>query len=140
MSRDRWRVPVGISLGAIAGALSRYYIAIAINQTLGPSLVPLLGSPFPLGTMVVNLSGAFGLGFCATWTLRQTGLSIELEKTIIVGFFGAYTTFSTYELNAETLLANHAWILVAAYWGGSAIFGVLCLEAGRFLANRLMPN
>lgn len=138
MSMDGWRVPVGISLGAVAGALSRYYVATAINQTLEPSLIHLLGSPFPLGTLIVNLTGAFGLGYFVTWMLGHTTLSVELEKAIIVGFFGAYTTFSTYELDAETLLSDRAWLLVAVYWGGSAILGVLCLEAGRFWAGKLM--
>jgi len=128
---------MGISLGAIAGALGRYYVAIAVNDLCGHWLANPGGDAFPLGTMVVNLTGAFGLGFFVTWTLSKTQISTELEQTIVVGFFGAYTTFSTYELETETLLADHAWLLMAIYWGGTAILGVLCLEAGSFFARKV---
>lgn len=136
---------MGISLGAIAGALGRYYGAIVINRLFaqwmlewpGSLAVDVGGSTFPLGTMVVNLTGAFGLGFFVTWVLDKAKISLELELAIVVGFFGAYTTFSTYELETETLLVNHAWLLMAVYWGGTAILGVLCLEAGSWLAKKL---
>lgn len=137
----RWRVLGAISLGAIAGAFGRYYGAIAINHLSGKWPTAITGGTFPLGTMVVNLTGAFGLGFFVTWatskTRSKTQISTELELAIVVGFFGAYTTFSTYELETETLLLNRAWLLVAMYWGSTAILGVLCLEAGSCLASFL---
>ncbi len=124
----RW--PIGIGLGAIAGSLLRYYITLSLNQWLGTA--------FPFGTFTINLTGAFGLGFFATWVLGRTAIPPEVQLAITVGFFGSYTTFSTYELDTKTLLAGHDWAIALLYWICTAVLGVLCLEAGSLLAKRLV--
>ena len=120
---------LGIGLGAIAGSLLRYYIALGLNHWLGTTL--------PFGTFAINLTGAFGLGFFATWLLYRTEIPLEVQLAITVGFFGSYTTFSTYELDAETLLVKHDWPMTLLYWICTAVLGVVCLEAGSLLAKRL---
>lgn len=122
------RAPVAISLGAIAGALSRYYLSLGFMQWLGTA--------FPFGTLVVNLSGAFVMGFFTSLALERHIISSELRLIIAVGFLGSYTTFSTYQLDAEKLLAVGQWQMLL-YWVGSALLGVLCLELGSYLARRL---
>ncbi|MGB3298216.1 MAG: CrcB family protein, partial [Phormidesmis sp.] len=96
------------------------------------------GTAFSLGTLSVNLTGAFGLGFFATWMLDRTEISPELQLAITVGFFGSYTTFSTYELEATALLIADNWPIALLYWAGTAVLGVLCLEAGSQLAKKLL--
>ena len=123
------RFPLGIGLGAIAGALLRYYTTLILNHWLGTA--------FPFGTFAVNLTGAFGLGFFATWMLGRTSIPPEGQLAITVGFFGSYTTFSTYELDTETLSLKHDWPITLLYWACSAVLGVLCLEAGSLLAKKL---
>lgn len=124
------RAPLAISLGAIAGSLLRYYFTLGLSQWLGSS--------FPFGTFVVNLTGAFGLGFFASWViLNRINLSSDVQLAITVGFFGAYTTFSSYELDAETLISNRHESVALLYWFLTALLGVLCLEGGRYLARRL---
>ncbi len=130
MVGDRLRVPLAISLGAIAGSLLRYYLTLGLSQWLGNS--------FPFGTFVANLTGAFGLGFFATWIiLDRVSLPPDIQLTITVGFFGAYTTFSSYELDAETLIVNRSESIALLYWVCTALLGVLCLEGGRSLARKL---
>lgn len=122
------RTAIAISLGAIAGALSRYYISVALTDRLG------LG--FPYGTTVVNLSGAFIMGlFVALVAQRLPNLSPELRLLISVGFLGSFTTFSTYALDTVNLLRDRPWFLALFYWAGSPILGVLGLYAGARVAR-----
>jgi fluoride exporter len=122
------RVPLSISLGAIAGALSRYYLTLGVAHWLGTSL--------PIGTFLINLSGAFVMGVFTTLAVERSIISPDLRLTIAVGFLGSYTTFSTYQLDAEKLLSMGQWPSAVLYWVGSAVLGVLCLEFGCYLARK----
>lgn len=131
------RNPVAVSLGAIAGALSRYYLSIWVAKTLGTA--------FPYATMLVNLTGSFLMGLITTLISERTLLiSPEISLLIIVGFLGSYTTFSSYELDAMNLLRGSNWqtqiklfwvVKPIAYWLGSAILGFLCLYLGILVAR-----
>lgn len=125
----RIRVPLAISFGAIAGALSRYYLTLFFARWLGTS--------FPYGTFVINVSGALVMGFFATLALERTVISPDLRLLVAVGFLGSYTTFSTYALDTATLLRAGIQGAALFYWAGSAILGVLSLELGSYLARRL---
>lgn len=123
------RLPLAVSLGAIAGALCRYYLTLGCNQWFGTT--------FPYSTLLINLSGAFLMGFFTTLVIERIEVSPDLRVLVAVGFLGSYTTFSTYELDAEKLLASGHWEITALYWVCTATLGVLCLELGIFLARRL---
>lgn len=123
------RTIVGISLGAIAGALSRYYIGLMINQWLGQT--------FPFSTFLINISGAFVMGFFTTLALEKMTITPDIRLLVGVGFLGSYTTFSSYELDTANLLLARKWVLGFFYWFGSAILGVICLEIGSYLARKL---
>jgi fluoride exporter len=123
------RIPLAIALGAVPGALSRYYLTRWCIQWLG------LG--FPYGTFIINLSGALVMGFFATFTLERAIASTELRALVAIGFLGAYTTFSTYALDTTTLLHSGQWGKSLIYWSGSAILGVICLEIGSGLARKI---
>ncbi|MGA7935456.1 MAG: fluoride efflux transporter CrcB [Kovacikia sp.] len=127
--RSLVRLPLAISLGAIAGALSRYYLTLGCSQWLGTT--------FPFGTFVINLSGALIMGFFVTLAVERTIISPDLRLVIAVGFLGSYTTFSSYQLDTEKLLMTGSWQITLLYWSGSASLGVLCLELGTYLARRL---
>jgi fluoride exporter len=123
------RIPVAIALGAVPGALSRYYLTRWSIQWFG------LG--FPFGTLLVNLSGAIAMGFFATFTMERAIASPDLRALVAIGFLGAYTTFSTYALDTTTLLHSGFAGKSLIYWGGSAILGVFCLELGSALARKI---
>ena len=122
------RIPLAIALGAIPGALGRYYLTRACLQWFGTS--------FPYGTFLINLSGSLLMGFVSTLFLIRTIPSPELRAFITVGFLGAFTTFSTYALESDVLLHGGHWGKILGYWWGSALLGVISLEAGSFLARR----
>lgn len=123
------RTPIAISLGAIPGALSRYYITKLTAQWFGTS--------FPYGTFLINLTGASIMGFFVTFTLDRSIASPDLRLLVAVGFLGSYTTFSTYALDTKSLLATGNCQLSLFYWAGSAVLGVVGVQFGSWLASKL---
>jgi CrcB protein len=130
------RYPIAISLGAIAGALSRYYLTLWFAQRFGTS--------FPYGTFFINLTGCLAMGFFVTLVSdRLVKFPPEVVLMVTTGFLGAYTTFSTYGLDSVVLLRvslsrpesiGYA-ISTVFYWAGSAVLGVICVQLGVFLAR-----
>ncbi|MDB9524926.1 fluoride efflux transporter CrcB [Oscillatoria sp. CS-180] len=119
-------IPLSISLGAVAGALSRYYITLFWIRHKGDR--------FPHGTLFVNLPGAFMMGLIASLTTAFT-MSAGLQTFLIVGFLGSYTTFSSYILDVAKLWRSRHQGIAIVYWMGSAVLGLLCVELGIFLGQ-----
>lgn len=132
-----WKHPVartvlGISLGAVAGALCRYY--------LGVWFVQLLGTGFPYGTMFINATGCFVMGFFVTFSLiRVITIHPDFRLLITTGFLGSYTTFSSYELDTATLVTRNLESDLL-YWVGTALIGVISLQLGVTLAEMFRPS
>jgi len=123
-----FRNPIAISLGAIAGALSRYYLTLWFAQRFGTA--------FPYGTFFINLTGCFGMGFFLTFGLERVAtIPPEVRLMVTTGFLGAYTTFSTYGLESVTLLRNRNFPAASFYWAGSAILGIISVQLGILLAR-----
>lgn len=123
------RAPLAVCLGAIPGALSRYYLAVWCQRWLG--------ADFPFGTFFANLSGAFLMGFFITLTLERAIASPDLRLVIAVGFLGSYTTFSSYALDMSALWHTGNRSMAIGYGLASATLGLLGLEIGSWLARRL---
>ncbi|MBD2186161.1 fluoride efflux transporter CrcB [Planktothrix sp. FACHB-1355] len=122
------RVPIAISLGAIAGALCRYYITLWFAQRFGTG--------FPYGTFFINITGCLAMGFFATLALERVAtISPEVRLLITTGFLGAYTTFSTYGLDTMNLLRERTYLAAGLYWAGSAILGIISVQLGIILAR-----
>lgn len=122
------RSMVAIALGAIAGALSRYYLGMGISH--------LVASPIPYSTLIINVSGCFVMGFLATLPSSPTfGIHPDLRLLLLTGFLGSYTTFSSYELDSKKLLQQQSLESALLYWAGSAILGLLSLQFAIILAK-----
>jgi|GEM_PF-49081 len=131
------RNPIAVSLGAIAGALSRYYLSLWLAKSFGTG--------FPYATIFVNLTGSFLMGLVTTLILERTLLvSPELRLLVAIGFLGSYTTFSSYELDTMNLFSQVSWrspmtlslvIKPITYWLGSAVSGLFCLYLGIVVAK-----
>jgi fluoride exporter len=125
----KWRTPIAIALGAIPGALCRYYLTGLCRDWFGTT--------FPYGTFLINISGAFVMGFFATYvTTNHSIISPELRLWLAVGFLGSYTTFSTYALDTSMLIHEGALRSGFLYWMGSAALGWIALEGGSAIARR----
>ena len=118
--------PIAISVGAVAGALSRYYLSLFWLQRTGDR--------FPYGTLFVNLTGAFIIVIVAA-AAPAWGLSPAWQTLIQTGFLGAYTTFSTYILDTVKLLSSRQWLKGLLYWLGSATLGLICVELGLWVGG-----
>jgi CrcB protein len=121
-------LPVWIALGAIPGALSRYYLTLICAQRFN--------GDFPFGTLLINLSGAFGMGFSAT-VLQKMSTEQWLSGLTTIGFLGAYTTFSTFALDFSNLLKFGNTRRALFYGLGSPLGGFLAVEMGIALAQHI---
>src|SRR5258708_35037476 len=85
-------------------------------------------SPFPTGTLTVNLSGCFAIGLLAAIFLRSP--NDELRLALITGFLGGFTTFSAFAFETLTLLRNGALLTAVIYTLASSAGGVAAAYLG----------
>lgn len=120
--------PIAISLGAVAGALSRYYITLWFANRFGTA--------FPYGTFFINITGCLAMGFFITLAFERVAtIGPEVRLMVATGFLGSYTTFSTYGLETNVLWRDRSYSIAAFYWAGSAILGVIAVQLGVILAR-----
>ena len=100
-------VYLAIAFGGALGAISRYWVSARTYLWLG--------NEFPFGTLMVNISGSFMMGFLALLLSEKINLPEELRFALLVGFLGSYTTFSTFALDGLQALQNGAMMKVAMY-------------------------
>ena len=119
-----------IAVAGALGAISRYGLQTLANDLAGRSTV--------LGTLAVNLIGSLILGLLIGWGEERLGASSLWRTAGVVGFLGAFTTFSTLMFENVQYLEDGETALVFAYIGASIVLGLaLCyagLIAGRALA------
>ena len=94
-------------------------------------------STFPYGTLLINLTGCFFLGLIGQFTLKHMVISPDWRMAIAIGFFGGYTTFSSFGWETAKMLEDGEWAWASAYVGASVIAGLLLSVAGIRLANKL---
>ncbi len=118
-----------IGAGGFAGAVARYLVdGWVTDATRGG---------FPWGTLAINLSGAFALGLLAALTIDRPILPSELRGPVMIGFLGAYTTFSTLTLETWRLMESGSWLPAAANVGGSLVLGLVAVGAGLALGRAI---
>ena len=113
---------VFVGIGGAIGSLARYQLGRLISQRSGSS--------FPIGTFLINISGAILLGFL-------TGLDTPENIGLLLGdgFLGAYTTFSTFMYEGFQLFRGNRTLNALTYIAGSLIIGVLGFVLGYLSAG-----
>ncbi len=120
---------LAIALGGAAGALSRFGLMNLVAS--------LLGNRLPWGTLLVNISGSLLIGVLYVLVSEKMLLSADARALLMVGFLGAFTTFSTFSLDTM-LLIQQGWLLQAiGYMLTSVMVCVLATWLGMALARLL---
>ena len=91
---------------------------------------------FPYGTLLINLTGCFLLGLIGQLTLNRLLISPDWRVAITVGFFGGYTTFSSFGWETAKMLEDGEWLRATTYVAASVFVGLFLSVAGIRLANR----
>jgi fluoride exporter len=118
-----------IAVGGAAGAVARYVVDSMVSQRTA--------SAFPWGTLVVNLSGSFVLGLLFAWTVERGVLPASARAPLMIGFLGAYTTFSTLMLESWRLIEDGAVGMAAANLIGSSVLGLSAVFVGLAIGRAL---
>jgi len=111
-----------IALAGVFGTLARYFLGGAVQR--------LYGGSFPLGTFFVNMTGTFLFGFI--WSLAEDRLVIssDARAVVLVGFMGAFTTFSSFMFETGELMRDSQWALALGNIALQNITGIIFLFAG----------
>src|SRR5882672_2859817 len=117
-----------IALFGAIGTLARYGLQGVVQIRMGGT--------FPYGTLLINLTGCFLLGLIGQFTLNRMVISPDIRMAIAVGFFGGYTTFSSFGWETAKMLEDGEWIRATTYVGASVFAGLLLSVAGIRLANK----
>lgn len=116
------KMVLAIAAGGALGAVARYGTVVLMGR--------LTGHGFPWGTVAVNLAGSLVLGLLIGALAHGLHLSQEMRGLLVIGFLGAFTTFSTYSLDAVTLIERGSWWPAFGYVVGSAVAGITLFFAG----------
>ena len=118
-----------IAAGGALGSIARYWVGSMIGSRMG--------TRFPYGTFVINITACVIIGFSLTYLGKRVELSPAWRFLIPIGFVGAYSTFSTYEWETLSNLRAGAFALAALYAVGSLILGLAATWFGVLLADVL---
>ncbi|HHI97828.1 MAG TPA: fluoride efflux transporter CrcB [Thermodesulfatator atlanticus] len=117
-----------VGLGGFCGAVARYLVS---------GLLLKVSTLFPLGTLVVNVSGSFLLGFLMALATETLAISPNERLFLAIGFLGSFTTFSTFIYETNSLLEEGEFFLAGVNLFLSLLFGLLGLRLGIWLARIL---
>ena len=117
-----------ILLGGGAGSLARYAAGLAIMTRFG--------GRFPLGTMVINVTGSFLIGLLMTLLTERFQPHPNWRLALVVGFLGGYTTFSSFEWETYSAIREGGFWIGLANVAGSVLFGYAAVWLGALLGRR----
>jgi len=119
-----------VAIGAALGGLARFYLADVIQHRAGID--------FPAGTLVINITGSFLIGFFLRYALQSAVIGPEMRIFLTTGFCGGYTTFSTFSYETITLLQDGEYGRASLYVGTSVAFALAATILGIAAANWLL--
>ena len=111
-----------VGAGGFFGAIARYLVDGWVSRLTGGGL--------PWGTLVVNVSGSFALGLLFALTVDRGALPAEIRAPLMIGFIGAYTTFSTWMLESWRLVETGDLAAAVANLAGSVGLGLVAVVLG----------
>lgn len=118
-----------VGVAGFFGAISRYWLSGFISR--------LTGGAFPWGTFVINISGCFVIGFLTVLLTNKVLPHPAVRTAILVGFIGAYTTFSTFSYETLQLARGGAALMAVANVAASVVLGLAAAWVGMRLGGSI---
>ena len=116
-------------IGGTVGTISRYGLSGLVHK--------LLGADFPYGTLAVNSAGCFIIGFLVALSEKKFVLGVNARVLLMIGFCGAFTTFSTFMLETSNLMDNGETMRAFMNLFLSIVIGFMVFRAGVMLGEIL---
>jgi len=122
---------IWVALGGAIGTAGRYWLSGVIARSFGET--------FPWGTLIINVTGSFVIGFFAALTGPDGRLfvSSNARQFVMIGMCGGYTTFSSFSLQTLNLMNNGEWYRAVANIGASVALCLIAVWAGAVLAGSI---
>jgi CrcB protein len=120
---------LSVALGGAIGAVLRHLVNVSPLSTVFEK--------FPLPTLAINISGSFLIGFLLILFADKIVVSQSIRMMLVVGLLGAFTTFSTFELEIYGLIRERLFMLAAGYLLLSVVVGFVGLVAGVEIAKQI---
>jgi len=119
-----------VAIGGAAGSVSRFLFGTMIQRWSG--------APFPIGTLVINVTGSFLFGFLMRYALATSGITPEVRALLTTGFCGGYTTFATFSYESIALLDSGQYGRAGLYVALSIVLSLVGTVAGLAAARHLL--
>ena len=123
-------VAIAVLIGGAIGSLTRLLLGAAIQQRFGLS--------FPVGTLVINVTGSMLLGFLMRFALDTTAVTPVMRALLTTGFCGGYTTFSTFSYETVDLMREGFYARAGVYVVSSVTLGLVGTFAGFTVAHGIL--
>ena len=120
-----------IAIGGALGTAGRYWLSGVVAR--------LIGETFPWGTLIINVTGSFVIGFFATLTGPDGRVFVgsTARQFVMIGICGGYTTFSSFSLQTLNLMNDGEWFKAGGNIGLSVALCLIAVWAGQVLASTL---
>jgi fluoride exporter len=120
-----------VAVGGALGTAARYWLSGLVAQSIGET--------FPWGTLIINVTGSFVIGFFAALTGPDGRLFVgsTTRQFVMTGICGGYTTFSSFSLQTLNLANNGEWLRAGSYIVVSVVFCLVAVWAGVLLAGTI---
>lgn len=119
-----------VALGGAVGSAARFLLGTQIQERTGVG--------FPVGTLVINITGSLLLGFLLRYALGGESISPEVRALLTTGFCGGYTTFSTFSYETAAMLEDGSYTRPLLYIVLSVLVALAGTFAGFALARELL--
>ncbi|MEX0762906.1 MAG: CrcB family protein [Dehalococcoidia bacterium] len=118
-----------LAMAGALGTLARYGVATIVQRHAGDA--------FPWGVLAANLTGSFLFGLVWAAGENQGWISEQMRVVALVGFLGAFTTFSTFAFNNAQMIRTSDWVWLAGNLALNNVLGIALVFAG-FRAGRVL--
>ena len=105
----------------------------ALRHGVNVGAVRLFGYGFPLGTLIVNISGSLAMGLLGGYFAYRTGINQHVRLFLTTGVLGGFTTFSAFSLDTALLIERHGYAQAAIYVLASVVVSLGAVFAGLML-------